>query len=76
MTTKRPDRVVVKNKKAVIIDYKTAQGAVKQQKNGTFSAPAENKQQIEEYKRLLFKIGYTDVEAYLWYILDDIIIPV
>ena len=76
MTTKRPDRVVVKNKKAVIIDYKTAQGAVKQQENGTFSAPAENKQQIEEYKRLLFEIGYTDVEAYLWYILDDIILPV
>ena len=74
--TKRPDRVVVKGNQAIIIDYKTAQGAVKQNADGTFLAPSENKKQIEDYKRLLLQIGYTDVKAYLWYILDNIIIPV
>ena len=76
MTTKRPDRVVVKGKEAIIIDYKTAQGAVKRNADGTFVPPAENKRQIEEYKRLLSEIGYTDVKAYLWYILDQVIVPV
>jgi len=76
LTTKRPDRVIVNNNQAIIIDYKTAQGAAKQNTDGTFSAPSENIHQIEEYKGLLSQIGYTDVKAYLWYILDHIIIPV
>lgn len=76
LTTKRPDRVIVNNNQAIIIDYKTAQGAVKQKADGTYSVPSENKQQIEEYKRLLSQIGYTDVKAYLWYILDNLIVPV
>ena len=76
MTTKRPDRVVVKGNQAIIIDYKTAQGAVKRKADGTLVPPAENKQQIEEYKRLLSEIGYTDVQAFLWYILDQVIVPV
>ncbi|MBO4430403.1 MAG: UvrD-helicase domain-containing protein [Bacteroidaceae bacterium] len=76
MTSKRPDRVVVKGQQAILIDYKTAQGAVKRNADGTFVAPTENKDQIEKYKELLSEIGYTDVKAYLWYILDQIIVPV
>ena len=75
-TTKRPDRVVVKDNQAIIIDYKTAQDVVKQKADGTFSVPPKNQAQIEEYKRLLSEIGYTDVKAYLWYILDQIVVPV
>ena len=75
-TTKRPDRVVVRDKQAIIIDYKTAQDVVKQKADGTFSVPPKNQAQIEEYKRLLSEIGYTDVKAYLWYILDQIVVPV
>lgn len=76
MTTRRPDRVVIKGKEAIIIDYKTALGTVKRNAEGTLVPPSENKRQIEEYKLLLSEIGYTDVKAYLWYILDHVVIPV
>ena len=75
-TSKRPDRVIVKDHQAIIIDYKTAQGVVKKNANGTLVAPSENYHQIEEYKHLLAQIGYTDVKAYLWYILDNLVVPV
>ena len=74
--TKRPDRVIVCDHQAIIIDYKTAQGVVKQNADGAFVAPRENRQQIEDYKKLLKQIGYTSIRAYLWYILDELVIPV
>lgn len=76
LITKRPDRVIINDKKAIIIDYKTAQGVVKQHEDGTLVAPAENKNQILGYKDLLLQMSFTDVQAYLWYILDDIVVPV
>ncbi len=76
LTTKRPDRVIVNNNQAIIIDYKTAKGVVKQNSEGAFSPPPENVHQMEKYKQLLAQIGYTEVRAYLWYILDHIIIPI
>lgn len=55
----RPDRVVLFDKKAVVIDYKT----------GT---PIESyKKQILSYKSLLSNMGYKDVDAYLIY-LDEV----
>ena len=39
-------------------------------------APKDNREQLENYKELLQQIGYTNVKAFLWYILDDIIIPI
>ena len=55
---KRPDRVLIKGNNAVVIDYKfTAQ----QQES--------HKQQIREYKSYLEKMGYSDVQGYLWYVL-------
>jgi ATP-dependent exoDNAse (exonuclease V) beta subunit len=76
LTSKRPDRVVVKGNQAIIIDYKTAQGVATQKADGSLVAPTENKRQIENYKRLLEQIGYSDIKAYLWYILDHQIVPV
>lgn len=74
--TRRPDRVIVLDHHAIIIDYKTAQGVVRQKADGTFVAPSENIHQIEDYKRLLKQIGYTNIHAYLWYILDELVVPV
>ncbi|MBQ3926838.1 MAG: hypothetical protein II706_07615, partial [Bacteroidaceae bacterium] len=76
LKSKRPDRVVVKGNQAIIIDYKTAQDVVRRKEDGTLVAPAENKKQIEEYKKLLAQIGYTDIKGYLWYVLDNLIVPV
>ena len=76
LITKRPDRVIIKDKDAIIIDYKTAQDVVKRNADGTFTAPSENKQQIQTYKDLLSQMGFINIQAFLWYILDDIIVPV
>ena len=76
LTTKRPDRVIVSGNRAIVIDYKTAQGVVVRKADGTWAAPDENVRQIADYKNLLGQMGYTDVTAFLWYISDDIIIPV
>ncbi len=51
----RPDRVVVDQQKAVVIDYKT--GVPK----------AAHKKQVATYGKLLQAMGYTDVEQYLVY---------
>lgn len=75
-TSKRPDRVIVKGDKAIIIDYKTAQGVVHKKADGTLVPPAENVEQIKIYKELLAQIGYTDVQAYLWYILDHLVVEI
>lgn len=53
----RPDRVMVKGQRAVIVDYK-------------FGAEKLNiyRHKMEYYKELISRMGYTDVEGYLWYL--------
>lgn len=53
----RPDRVMVKGRRAVVVDYKFG-----------LNAPASHRKQIELYASLLHQMGYTDVSGYLWYI--------
>ena len=53
----RPDRVMVKGTRAVVVDYKFG-----------LNAPASHRKQIELYASLLRQMGYTDVSGYLWYI--------
>ena len=72
--SRRPDRVIVNGNKAIVIDYKTAQGVVKKNSDGTYSAPSENKKQIEKYVSLLREMGYENVQSYLWYIFDNIVV--
>jgi hypothetical protein len=72
--TRSPDRVVVNGQQAIIIDYKTARDVLRKAPDGTYIPPAKNLQQVEEYKQLLTQIGYTDIKAYLWYILDEIVV--
>lgn len=76
MSIKRPDRVVAKENHVIIIDYKTAQGVARKKEDGTYQVPHENLSQVEEYKELLMQMGYEDVKAYLWYIFDEIVVPV
>ncbi len=55
--TRRPDRVMVREGNAVVVDYK-------------FGLRHDNahKRQVEEYKKLLTSMGYTNIEGYLWYV--------
>jgi ATP-dependent exoDNAse (exonuclease V) beta subunit len=52
---KRPDRVIVKEHKAIIIDYKTGEKS------------SGHIRQVEEYKTILGSMGYKNVEGYLLY---------
>lgn len=54
---KRPDRVMIKGKHAVVVDYKFGRMQY-----------AENRNQIREYMELLRKMGYQKVEGWLWYV--------
>lgn len=53
----RPDRVMTRGKKAVVVDYKF----------GELRTSAHRKQ-IENYASLLKRMGYEQVSGYLWYI--------
>ena len=56
-STRRPDRVMLAGRRAVVVDYKF----------GT-KDPASYRQQISRYMALLRGMGYTRVEGYLWYV--------
>ncbi len=53
----RPDRVLVKDQKAIVIDYK-------------FGQSEENKyvKQVQFYRSTLKQMGYKEVKGYLWYV--------
>ena len=56
---RRPDRVMIKGSKAVVLDYK-------------FATPKEDHvQQVRDYIAALEKIGYTEVEGWLWYAFNN-----
>ena len=53
---RRPDRVVMKEDRVVVIDFKFG----KEQKS--------YRKQVQEYIHLLKKMGFDKVEGYLWYV--------
>ena len=55
---KRPDRVMINGKEAMVVDYKFGE------------KHAEHDKQIAEYGELLRKMGYADVRGYIWYLRD------
>ncbi|MBI4648536.1 MAG: UvrD-helicase domain-containing protein [Bacteroidia bacterium] len=55
-TTQRPDRVIIEGNKATVIDYKFAT-----------AESNKHKEQVKEYIEYLNKMGYADVEGYVWY---------
>ena len=56
-SVKRPDRVLIKDDKAVVIDYKFGKGI-----------EDDHRHQIMEYRQLLLDMGYRHTEAWLWYV--------
>lgn len=61
---KRPDRVVIRDNKALIIDYKTG------------AKSAGHIRQVEEYKSILSKMGYGEVAGYLIYFSEPELVAV
>lgn len=55
----RPDRVIMKGKDAIVIDYKTG------------NEKEEHKRQIEQYAETLEQMGFSNVLKYLLYINDE-----
>ena len=52
----RPDRVMERNGRFVVVDFK-------------FASPTdEHKQQVGLYMAMLKQMGHNDVEGYLWYV--------
>lgn len=55
--TRRPDRVLMRGTRAVVIDYKFGERDA-----------SKYRSQMREYCRLMSEMGYTEVEGYLWYV--------
>ncbi len=53
----RPDRVMIRGSRAVVVDYKFGE-----------PRPGSNTKQMREYMSLLGQMGYSEVEGYIWYI--------
>jgi ATP-dependent exoDNAse (exonuclease V) beta subunit len=61
ITAKRPDRVLINDEQTVVVDYKFGR-----------SHPSHNRQ-IEEYAQLMQQMGYHRVQAFLWYIEENML---
>ena len=59
--SRRPDRVMIKDDTAVVVDYKFAR------------EKDEHNTQVRTYMKLLKKIGYRNVSGYLWYVYKNVI---
>lgn len=56
-SSRRPDRVMTKGRRAVVVDYKF--GEVERE---------SHTEQLRDYMSLLSQIGYTPIEGYIWYV--------
>lgn len=59
LETRRPDRVMVKDNAAIVVDFKFGK------KQKSYSG------QVKEYTKLLEQMGYAPVEGYIWYVKQD-----
>ena len=55
---RRPDRVMITGKKAIVVDYKF--GEVEED---------SHRSQLRKYIKLLKEMGYTDVSGFIWYVI-------
>lgn len=60
----RPDRVVIRDGRVEIIDYKFG------------VQEREHRDQVRRYIKLYEALGYADVRGFLWYVSEDKVIPV
>ncbi len=60
--TKRPDRVIFRDGKTVIIDFK-------------FGEESDHYiNQVNQYRQLMVEMGYSNIEAFIWYVDKNIIV--
>ncbi len=62
--TRRPDRIILKEESAIIIDFKFGE------ENSHYVG------QLREYRKLMEDMGYRNIEAFLWYVDKNKIITV
>jgi ATP-dependent helicase/nuclease subunit A len=62
--SRRPDRVILRDGKAIIIDFKFGE------------ENPHHQSQVRQYKRLLTEMGYSEPEGWLWYVDTDKIVQV
>lgn len=55
--TRRPDRVMIGDGKVTVVDYKFGE-----------KISSRYQRQMREYVRLIRKMGYPEVEGFLWYV--------
>ncbi len=61
LQTRRPDRVMMKDDQVVVVDFK-------------FGKPSKkHNAQVQEYMRLLARMGYHNITGYLWYVSEALI---
>ncbi|MCL3782605.1 hypothetical protein EMN47_19645 [Prolixibacteraceae bacterium JC049] len=63
-SSRRPDRIMVKENQCVVVDFKTGEEDDKYLK------------QVAAYMKLLTEIGFTSVEGYIWYIHKNEVVEV
>ena len=60
--TKRPDRVIFRDGKTMIIDFK-------------FGGESDHYiSQVNQYRQLMAEMGYSNIEAYIWYVDKNLIV--
>ena len=63
--TRRPDRVMIRDGRVVVVDYKFGE-----------EQSSAHKRQMRHYIELLTKMGYEQVEGYLWYLMTGEIVKI
>ena len=61
-TTRRPDRVIFRNGKTTVIDFKFGEER------------SHYAEQVNQYRNLLMDMGYKEIEAYIWYVDKNLIV--
>lgn len=59
LETRRPDRVMMKEGKVVVLDFKFG------------NRKPEYPEQVKSYMNLLSQMGYTDITGFLWYVYEN-----
>ena len=54
--SRRPDRIILKNGKVIIVDFKFGE------------ENPHHRDQLNLYRGLLYEMGYKDIQAFLWYV--------
>lgn len=62
--TRRPDRIILRNDRTVLIDFKFGE------ENAHYAG------QLREYREILLKMGYKNIDSFIWYVDNNKIVTV